>query len=251
MAGAGNIAASKNIEINDLGYNIDAVFIVYIHMLSGMPFPQLFLIAFFTIFLTVGLSTQFFQMDLVISAIQDNFWTNLNKYFKSREILSVFICSFGFILSLVFCSPAGQFLLYLTDIHVAIYTPVGIVAMETIIVLWVYGWRNILRNITEMTGVSFSHKVTFVWIIFLSVSIFLLLMCQLVTSCSILTNIFPTPALISGAFLTSIHIFIFLGVFFKVFIKLEGKTVKTKLRIGLQHNMDECSCHRWENIFKT
>ena len=36
MAGAGNIAASKHIEINDLGYNIETIFIIYIHTLSGM-----------------------------------------------------------------------------------------------------------------------------------------------------------------------------------------------------------------------
>ena len=46
----------------------------------------------------VGLATQVFQIDLIISAIHDNFWPKLNKYLKSREILSMLVVSFGFLL---------------------------------------------------------------------------------------------------------------------------------------------------------
>ena len=243
MSGAGNIAASKRIGVNDLGYNIETVFIVYIHMLSDMPFPQLFLVSFFALFLLVGLSTQFFQLDLLISAIHDNFWPHLNKYLKSREILSVFICCIGFFVSLVFCTPAGQFLLYLTDIHVAIYTPVLILAIEIVFLFWVYGWKNILISIEEMTGTSLCPTITFIWSLVISVSIIALMMCQVVTTWSVLPSIFPVSALIFGVILTSIPVLIFIVVFLKIFTKLEGKTLKTKLRIGLQTNLDACSCH--------
>ena len=88
ILGASKIAKAKNIQISDLGYNVETVFIVFIHAFSDLPFAQLHLLLFFSIFLMVGLSTLFFQLDLVISAIQDNFWRSLNKYLKSREVLS-------------------------------------------------------------------------------------------------------------------------------------------------------------------
>ena len=57
------------------------------------PYPmfgyKVFLITFFTLFLMVGLATQFFQIDLIISAIHDNFWQKLNKYLKVQFTLLV------------------------------------------------------------------------------------------------------------------------------------------------------------------
>ena len=88
ILGASKIAKTKNIQISDLGYNVETVFLVFIQAFSDLPFAQLHLLVFFSIFLMVGLSTLFFQLDLVISAIQDNFWRSLNKYLKSREVLS-------------------------------------------------------------------------------------------------------------------------------------------------------------------
>ena len=85
---AAEIAKSKNIRILDLGYTVEAVFLIMMDGLSDLPFSQIYLITFFSIFLGISLSTLFFQLDLVISAIQDNFWSSLNKYLKSRELLA-------------------------------------------------------------------------------------------------------------------------------------------------------------------
>ena len=63
----------------DLGYTVEAVFLVMLDGLSSGPLPQLALVLFFGLLFTV---------DLVISAIQDNFWGVLNKYLKSREVLA-------------------------------------------------------------------------------------------------------------------------------------------------------------------
>ena len=88
MLHANEIAVSKDISINDLGYNVEAVFLIIISGLSDLSFSQLYLISFFIIFFIIQLSTLFFQLDLVISAIQDNFWLHLNKFLKSREVLA-------------------------------------------------------------------------------------------------------------------------------------------------------------------
>ena len=76
------------ISVADLGYTVEAVFLVMLDGLSSGPLPQLGLVLFFGLLFTVGLATLLFQLDLVISAIQDNFWGVLNKYLKSREVLA-------------------------------------------------------------------------------------------------------------------------------------------------------------------
>ena len=76
------------ISVADLGYTVEAVFLVMLDGLSSGPLPQLGLVLFFSLLFTVGLATLLFQLDLVISAIQDNFWGVLNKYLKSREVLA-------------------------------------------------------------------------------------------------------------------------------------------------------------------
>lgn len=124
-------------QVSDLQYGADTVFIVYIHLLSQLPAPQVpvtchlspfnpspvqvFLVTFFTMFLTVGLATQFFQIDLIISAIHDNFWTRLNKYLKSREILSMVVVTLGFLLCLPLLSRSSLLLLQLAETHVALH----------------------------------------------------------------------------------------------------------------------------------
>ena len=90
--------------------------------MSFNPSPaQVFLVTFFTMFLTVGLATQFFQIDLIISAIHDNFWTRLNKYLKSREILSMVVVTLGFLLCLPLLSRSSLLLLQLAETHVALH----------------------------------------------------------------------------------------------------------------------------------
>ena len=82
------IATTKDIQIGDIGYTIESVFLVIMDGLSDNPLPQVCLILFFIFFFITSLNTLLFQLDLAISAIQDNFWKVLNKYLKAREILS-------------------------------------------------------------------------------------------------------------------------------------------------------------------
>ena len=85
---AAKMATAKEIQIGDIGYNIESVFLIIMDGLSDHPLPQVCLILFFIFFFITSLNTLLFQLDLAISAIQDNFWKVLNKYFKAREILS-------------------------------------------------------------------------------------------------------------------------------------------------------------------
>ena len=85
---AAKIALAKDIEIGDIGYNIESLFLIIMDGLSTNGLPQVCLILFFIFFFNISLTTLLFQLDLVISALQDNFWKVLNKYLKAREILS-------------------------------------------------------------------------------------------------------------------------------------------------------------------
>ena len=65
-----NNVCFQGIDIEDLGYTTEALFLVMMDAFSQMPIPQFFLILFFSMLLSLGLSTLFFQLNLVISAIQ-------------------------------------------------------------------------------------------------------------------------------------------------------------------------------------
>ena len=155
-------------QVANLEYGVETVLIVYLHLLSLLPLPQIFLTIFFAIFLTVGLATQFFQIDLIISAIHDNFWIRLNKYLKSRELLSMLVVTLGFLLCLPLLSRASLPLLHLAELHLAILrylpllpllspltsSPVWPLALEMLLVLGCYGWSSLLTNLQEMTSLS-------------------------------------------------------------------------------------------------
>ena len=261
ILGASAIASSKNIEISDLGYNVETVFIVILHTFSDLPFAQLHLLLFFSIFLIVGLSTVFFQLDLVISALQDNFWKCLNKYFKSREVLSgsnychsfrelniflfsAIICFVCFCVGLLFCTRAGHFNIFLADLHLAIFCPPILVALETFFVFRCYGWSDLKRNIVEMTGFDIYNSTFYVFLVIVLVSLVGGVACQVSSYPTVLGRMFPVTASLAGACLTSLPVFVFLWVCLVKINNTEGKTIRTKLRIVTQTNIEECKCHR-------
>ena len=161
-----DIADSKQIDINDLGkvycskyfflesqlagYNVDTALLVPLSLLARLSPPQPALLTYFSILLTIGLNTLFFQLDLVISGLQVQFrsyvilqQTNsldagsllapteqvpaLQRYpvrpgvrpgVCQLSVLTVQVCGLGFGLSLCYTTQAGQFLLYTLDTQV-------------------------------------------------------------------------------------------------------------------------------------
>ena len=257
---AAKIAITKDIQIGDLGYTIESVFLVIMDGLSDNALPQVCLILFFIFFFITSLNTLLFQLDLAISAIQDNFWKVLNKYFKAREILSGrpreklitvtsialtgCVCAFGFVLALVFSTRAGLFNLLLVDLHLAILGPPLLIIFELFFVINVHGLEKWSRNVCEMTDIRLSSK-SLLW--FKIIIPFILIAWTLgvvVSEYFYLSKIFPKFAIIGGLLILLLPSLLFLVLALTKFRVTEGKTVKTKLRIGLQSNLQECSCHK-------
>ena len=64
---AAKIATTKDIQIRDIGYTVESVFLVIMDGLSDNPLPQVCLILFFIFFFITSLNTLLFQLDLAES----------------------------------------------------------------------------------------------------------------------------------------------------------------------------------------
>ena len=159
-------------------------------------------------------------------------------------LLTGCVCALGFVLALIFSTRAGLFNLLLVDLHLAILCPPLLIIFELFFVLNVHGLEKWSRNISEMTEIRLSSK-SLLWFKFIIP--FILVAWTLgvfVTEYFYLSKIFPKFAIIGGLSILLLPPLLFLVLALTKFRVTEGKTVKTKLRIGLQSNLQECSCHK-------
>ena len=159
-------------------------------------------------------------------------------------MFSAIICFVCFSVGLLFTTRAGQFNLYLADLHIALFCPPILVSLEIFFVLYSYGWPAIQRNIVEMTGIDIYYSAFYVLIVLVVATLVCGLVCQVLSYLFILPRIFPLRASMAGVCLTLIPIIVFLLVCLVKINNTEGKTVTTKLRIVTQSNIEECKCHR-------
>ena len=159
-------------------------------------------------------------------------------------IFSVIICCVCFSVGLLFSTRAGHFNIFLVDVNVALFCPPLIVALETFFVFYCYGWSDLKRNIEEMTGFDIYNSTYYVFHVMVVVTLLGTVACQLTSYLTLLPRIFPAKASVSGGCLTCLPLFVFLWVCLVKINKTEGKTLRTKLRIVTQKNIEECKCHR-------
>ena len=74
------------------------------------------------------------------------------------------ICCFCFSVGLAFSTRAGQFNIYLADLHLGIFCPPLLLSIEIFFVFYSYGWDSLKRNIVEMTGVDIYNSTFYVFL---------------------------------------------------------------------------------------
>ena len=116
--------------------------------------------------------------------------------------------------------------------------------IEIFFVFYSYGWDSLKRNIVEMTGVEIYNSTFYVFLVVVVVSLVLCLASQALSYLLVLPAIFPPPASLAGAGLNLLPVLLMLWVCLVKINRTEGKTVRTKLRIVVQSNIEECKCHK-------
>lgn len=95
--------------------------------------PQLFAVLFFLMLFTLGIGSAVSLAGCVITVICDAFpnW--------KRWMITLFICSSGFLLGLVYVAPGGQYVLDVVDFFGGGFVIFVIAVIETIAICWIYG----------------------------------------------------------------------------------------------------------------
>ena len=95
-----------------------------------------------------------------------------------------------------------------------------------------------------MTGVEIYNSTFYVFLSLVVASLVLCVASQALSHLLLLPTIFPPPACLVGPGLTMLPLLLMLWVGLVKINRTEGKTLRTKLRIVVQSNIEECKCHR-------
>ncbi|CAH3193820.1 unnamed protein product [Porites evermanni] len=150
------------------------VFIVYPATLGQLPAPQFWSVVFFLMLITLGLDSQFGQVEVVAAAIIDQY--ELQRY---REAIVLAVCFVMFALGLTCVTQGGIYVFNLFDSFSAGISLLFLVTFELLVVGWIYGAKKLAEDIEANTG----RRVSRWWI-----------MCWKVV----------TPSMVVGIFLFSI-----------------------------------------------
>ncbi|XP_070537070.1 sodium- and chloride-dependent glycine transporter 1-like [Ptychodera flava] len=131
---------------------VGLAFIAYPEALSRMPGAPFWAFLFFIMLITLGLGSLLVLVETIVTSIRDEF-PIVNKWIKGHTWLLPFvICLVLFILGLPHVTEAGLYWLALQDAYAAAISMLILGLTELIVITYIYGYRNLLRNLKEMIG---------------------------------------------------------------------------------------------------
>ncbi|XP_058962915.2 sodium- and chloride-dependent GABA transporter 1-like [Pocillopora verrucosa] len=136
------------------------VFIVYPATLAELPAPQIWSVIFFLMLITLGLDSQFGQVEVVAAAIIDQYPEILHRY---REVVVLAVCLIMFVLGLPCVTQGGIYVFNLLDSFSAGISLLFLVIFELMVVGWIYGAQNFAEKIARTIGYPVSKWWVICW----------------------------------------------------------------------------------------
>ncbi|VDP80389.1 unnamed protein product [Echinostoma caproni] len=152
FANLGFMAYSKNTTVDAVARSGPGLaFVVYPEAITNMPLPSLWSVLFFFMMCTLGFGSQFSILEAVISGLQDEL-RRLGYVFTNMKAIffRCVICTINFLLGLPMLCGGGYYLFYLVDNYLSGYPLLIIAVAETLVIGYVYGMRQFLRDIALM-----------------------------------------------------------------------------------------------------
>ncbi|XP_029037394.2 sodium-dependent nutrient amino acid transporter 1-like [Osmia bicornis bicornis] len=158
----GNLAHEMDVE--DIGTVVKSgaalAFISYPDAIAKFGWlPQLFSVLFFVMMFVLGVGSVVGMVSAVVVALKEKLPNE--KLWK----VVVSVCSVGFLISTVFVTPGGQFLLTLVDYYDTSFVVFVLASFEMTAVTWVYGIENLLDDIEFMLNRKMSCYWRICWFI--------------------------------------------------------------------------------------
>ncbi|KAK2717348.1 hypothetical protein QYM36_006213, partial [Artemia franciscana] len=153
----GHLAHELDVDITEVVKGgAGLAFISYPEAIAKMAFlPQLFAVLFFLMLFTLGVGSASSSAGCVITVINDDF-----PHLKKWKITAV-VSLLGFVCGLVYITPGGMYILDLVDYFGGGFIIFIMAILETFAISWIYGYKNLIRDIYFMLGT----KLSFYWIV--------------------------------------------------------------------------------------
>ncbi|XP_011144447.1 sodium-dependent nutrient amino acid transporter 1-like [Harpegnathos saltator] len=122
-------------------------FISYPDALSRFTFvPQLFSVLFFIMMFVLGTGSAVALSAAVFSVFRDHL-PNMKQW-----LLVLCVSCFGFLVSLIYITPGGQWMVALIDYYGGTFVAIIVGVLEMVTIFWVYGLSNFLNDMEFMLG---------------------------------------------------------------------------------------------------
>ncbi|CAK9293552.1 unnamed protein product [Gordionus sp. m RMFG-2023] len=141
------------------------VFVVYPEALSGLPIPQLWTVLFFLTLFSLGLDSIVAAIEVVLCALHDTFPKIFPWKYKTYVCLGV--CCLFYLIGLTLVTEGGFYIIDIINFYVADSSLVIIGACEVIAIMWIYGYKNFIKDIEVMLGKKLPSRLYWIitWII--------------------------------------------------------------------------------------
>ena len=141
-----NMFQNNGVPVEDvISQGPGLTFQVYPEAITLMPVPPLFNFLFFLMLCLLAMSSIVGMWEPTVAAILDEF-PNLRS---RRSLIYIGSCFLGFLGGLSMCFPSGIFMFNIINDHTA-NTILYMSILELASVIFLYGIRNFMKNITEM-----------------------------------------------------------------------------------------------------
>ncbi|CAI5445079.1 unnamed protein product [Caenorhabditis angaria] len=135
------------------------VFVVYPEALSTMPYAPFWSILFFLMLMTLGLDSSFGGSEAIITGLSDEF-PILKRH---REIFVGALFSLYMIIGLSMCTDGGILVMEWLIVYGTTWGLLTAVLCEAIVISYIYGIRQFVRDVKEMMGFRPGYYWKFCW----------------------------------------------------------------------------------------
>uniref|UniRef100_A0A0N4ZY49 Transporter n=1 Tax=Parastrongyloides trichosuri TaxID=131310 RepID=A0A0N4ZY49_PARTI len=124
-------------------------FIVYPEAALYSPTPTIFALSFFIMLFLLALTTQICHIDNIVVGFYDNFvGLRNNKFLSCLMPITVL-----YVVGLTMTSSSGIYIFHIFNEFACSFNVLIMIAIECIMVAWIYSFKNYKRDLQEMMGV--------------------------------------------------------------------------------------------------
>ncbi|XP_053988540.1 sodium-dependent nutrient amino acid transporter 1-like [Hylaeus volcanicus] len=137
--------------------------------------PQLFAVLFFVMMFVLGVGSAVALSGAVFSILCDHFPK------VSHWKLVLLVSSLGFLVSLIYITPGGQWFITLVDYYGGTFVAIIVGLLEMVTIFWIYGVTNFMNDMEFMLGSRPSWYWRFCWAFITPVLMIVILVYTIVT----------------------------------------------------------------------